>query len=116
MSETGKPEKEWDFAELKKRMQKKVTQPDIISLVDRFNRSDLTEQTRARMAEAMIEDEVVRLKSQEASKAYLMRKEEDDRVPFWMWCTLWFTLGILFMITLDNVTFHLDVYKVLFTG
>lgn len=103
----------WDFADLKKRMQAKATQPDIISIVDRFKTN---ERARANMVGAMVEDEVVRLASEANSTAYLQRKDEADKTPFWMWCSLYFTLGVLFMISIDNVFYSWSDIKILLGG
>ncbi len=64
------------------------------------------EKTRALMANAILEDEAISLASQERSRVYLNEKEEDDRIPMWAWCLMYFFLGILFMISVDNVFWH----------
>lgn len=58
---------------------------------------------RALLAVAILEDEAVRLASQANSKAYLLMKEKQDKMPEWMWNVFWFMLGMLFLISMENV-------------
>ena len=62
---------------------------------------------RALLAVAILEDESVRLASQANSRAYLKMKEDEDTVPFWIWCALYFILGILFMISIENIFWNI---------
>lgn len=55
---------------------------------------------RSPLAAAFIEDEAVRISSQDRSRKYIMNKEEDESgMRPWMWCTLYFVLGMLFALT-----------------
>ena len=63
---------------------------------------------RALLATAILEDESVRLASEANSRAYLKRKQDEDTVPFWVWCTMYFILGILFMISVENVFWNIQ--------
>ena len=72
----------------------------ILPLIMRKN-----DKARANLAKAFLEDEAIKQASFERSKAYLLKIEEEDRTPFWMWCTLYFVLGMLFMITVDNISY-----------
>jgi len=64
--------------------------------------------TKSALATAMLEDESVRLASQTRSKEYLDKlDEQDNRIPFWMWCTLWFILGVFFDMTIVNLSQYL---------
>jgi len=66
---------------------------------------NLSENGRSTLAHAMLEDESVRLASAAASKAYVERVEnEKDEMPFWMWCTLYFCLGMLFTMTIPALS------------
>jgi len=73
---------------------------------------DLSEKGRTTLAKAILEDESVRLVSQAASKAYIDRcDDEKDSMPFWMWATLWFCLGMLFTMTIpafSNIIWNLS--------
>jgi hypothetical protein len=52
------------------------------------------------LAKALLEDEASRLASENKLKLTLeKRDEEDSSVPFWMWCAIWFILGIFFGLT-----------------
>lgn len=82
---------------------------DVIYIVDKFKKND---KARSVMLKAMMEDETVRLASQENSRNYLIKKEEDNRTPFWMFCVLYFVLGIIFMISIENITLGFDEIKV----
>lgn len=62
---------------------------------------------RALLAVAILDDESIRLASQANSRAYLKRKQDEDTVPFWIWCILYFTLGILFMISVENIFWNI---------
>lgn len=66
------------------------------------------DKARANLAKAFLEDEAIKAASEANSRAYLMRIEEADRTPFWMWCTLYFILGMLFMVTVDNLSYNWD--------
>lgn len=98
-------EQKWDWAELKKRKQAENSEADkVISLVINPKPSDKNK--RAVLAKAIMDDEAIRRASVENSRAYLNRiEEETSGTPFWMWCTLYFILGMLFMITVDTVSF-----------
>jgi len=57
----------------------------------------LAEAGRSPLAQAMLEDESVRLASQNRAKAYIDKCEaEKDDMPAWMWNLLYFILGMLF--------------------
>lgn len=67
---------------------------------------------RSPLAAAFIEDEGVRLASEERSRAYVLKNEEEDtRMAPWMWNLLWFILGMLFMLTMppsiSNLIMHI---------
>jgi len=56
---------------------------------------------RTTLAKAILEDEAVRRASQVTSKIYLEScEDEKDSMPFWMWCALYFCLGMLFTMTI----------------
>ena len=75
-------------------------QLDTLALAVSSNRSSL--------AEALIEDEAVRMSSEKRSRSYLNAKDErEDSVPFWMWCVLWFVLGVFFDMTIVNLSQHI---------
>jgi len=65
-------------------------------------------ETKSPLAKAILEDEAVRIASENRSKEYLDKIDEyDNRIPFWMWCTLWFILGIFFDMTIINISQHI---------
>ena len=94
--------------------EKKRSHPPL-SIVEGFKSDDKTTAARATLAAAMIEDGVIRQFSYENSRAYLDRiDEEDSRTPFWMYCTLYFILGMLFMITVENITYGWEDIRMVF--
>ena len=103
-------EQKWDWAELREK-HKKVQK--VIALTDLIKPSDNNK--RALLATAIWDDEAVRHASAENSAAYLDRiDEQESRTPFWMWCVLYFILGMLFMITVDTVSFGWEELLVYF--
>ena len=55
---------------------------------------------RSPLAAAFLEDEAVRISSQDRSRKYILNKEEDESgMRPWMWNTLYFVLGMLFALT-----------------
>ncbi len=82
---------------------RKVTH--ITDLKDIIKKND---KGRALLATAILEDESVRLASQANSKAYLKEKwEREDRMSEWMWNLLYFALGMLFVISMENVFWNM---------
>jgi hypothetical protein len=72
----------------------------------------ITENTEARasLAKAFMEDEVVRQASRQNSLEYLKRVDEEyDRTPFWIWCLLYFNLGILFTVTVETFALNTTI-------
>jgi len=63
---------------------------------------------------AIAEDEAVRQASRQRSQKYLERVEDETSgTPFWMWCVLYFILGMFFNMTVDlNVAAHIDTITV----
>ena len=58
---------------------------------------------RANLGKAMMEDQFLRLESQNNSHRYLKEKEDrDSTIPSWVWNLLWFALGVLFTISLEK--------------
>jgi hypothetical protein len=54
------------------------------------------------LATAILEDAAVRMDSEKRSDAYLKAKDEyTDGTPFWMWCLLWYILGMFTIMTID---------------
>lgn len=89
----------WD--KLKKDVSKTQKIKEILPLVMKKN-----DKARANLAKAFIEDEAIKAASVQNSISYLERCDEADRTPFWQWCTLYFILGMLFMITIDNLSYN----------
>ena len=55
---------------------------------------------RSPLAAAFLEDEAVRISSQDRSREYILNKEEDESgMSPWMWNALYFALGMLFALT-----------------
>jgi hypothetical protein len=79
---------------------------DVILLINSF-KENVNEKARASLAKAFLEDEASRHASQERSREYLIKKEEEEAGdPIWQWPVLYFILGILFMITVDNIAWN----------
>jgi len=58
---------------------------------------------RSPLAAAFLEDEAVRISSQDRSREYILNKEEDESgMRPWMWCLLYFALGMLFALTVPS--------------
>ena len=58
---------------------------------------------RSPLAAAFLEDEAVRISSQDRSREYILNKEEDESgMSPWMWNVLYFTLGVLFALTVPT--------------
>ena len=58
---------------------------------------------RSPLAAAFLEDEAVRISSQDRSREYLINKEEDHSgMKSWMWNVLYFALGMLFALTVPS--------------
>lgn len=67
------------------------------------------------LANAFMEDENIRKASQERSVEYLKSLDEQDtRVPEWQWNLLYFALGILFVMTIENVVLNTTLIDWLF--
>ena len=64
-------------------------------------------EARANMATVFFEDDRVRNESQFNSEQYLLRIDEENGMPVWMWCLLYFILGALAMISVDSVFYGL---------
>ena len=92
-----------DWEELKNKAIKEKEEElgKIIPLSERIKKD---EKKRAILAAALLEDEAVRLASTKNCEVHLKEKEEEDkRTPFWMFCVLYFILGMLSMITFDSI-------------
>ncbi len=62
---------------------------------------NLAENNRSLLAQAMLEDEAVRKASEIASENFMDKVEDEkNEMPFWMWCVLYFCLGMLFTMTI----------------
>jgi len=58
---------------------------------------------RSPLAAAFLEDEAVRISSQDRSREYILNKEEDNSgMKPWMWNLLYFALGMLFALTIPS--------------
>ncbi len=111
--------KDWEMETLRAQKDAEVTEKNRISpaksIVEGFKVNDKTVAARATLAAAMIEDEVVRDYSYRNSRAYLERiDEEDSRTPFWMFAVLYFILGMLFIITVDNISYGWEDMRMIF--
>ncbi len=58
---------------------------------------------RSALAKAMLDDLASRRDSYNRTKAHLEAKEEEEnRMPFWMWCVLWMNIGILLTLAFEK--------------
>jgi len=58
---------------------------------------------RSPLAAAFLEDEAVRISSQDRSREYILNKEEDESgMSPWMWNLLYFVLGMIFALTFPS--------------
>lgn len=64
---------------------------------------DVAMSGREVLAAAILEDEAVRVASEKRAQAHCDKiDEEASQIPFWAWAILWFALGILFSISIQN--------------
>jgi hypothetical protein len=59
---------------------------------------------RSPLAEALLEDEIIRDKAVRLAREYVTKNaRRRDHVPFWVWCVLWFIVGMLFDMSVTNL-------------
>ena len=76
--------------------------------------AEVTEKNRISPAKSIVEGFKVNDKTV-AARATLERiDEEDSRTPFWMFAVLYFILGMLFIITVDNISYGWEDMRMIF--
>jgi hypothetical protein len=67
---------------------------------------------RTPLAKALLEDESWRIAREKELNARFNEQDEiDSRMPFWAWAILYFALGILFSVSVQNL--GMFVYKLI---
>lgn len=56
---------------------------------------------------AFQEDEAIKKASEQRSTVYLKDiKDREDKTPMWVWCVLWFVIGVLFSKSVEIINFY----------
>lgn len=68
------------------------------------------EKIKSALAKAFLDDEASRLESQKRSIQYVKDiDEKNSNMPEWSWNLLWFAIGILFVMTVENFVLHTTI-------